>query len=211
MRLTVFFSMILALSQFSCSENQTPLTSDDGFVCKFPMPEETYPIVEIETRLGSMHFWLFDETPKHKAKFIELANAEHYDAFTFNRVVMDFVIQGGCPDLPEYFEGSPYLLDPEFIDSIGHVYGALGMGRDDNPGKQSNACQFYIVSNEDGVPRLDGDYMIFGKIINGEDVLEKIEAEVVDDTNTPLTDIPLKVSIKQFTAERLMMDFDFSL
>jgi peptidyl-prolyl cis-trans isomerase B (cyclophilin B) len=205
----VFPSILLA----SCGENSNlPGANDDDFVCDFPAPEpEKFPIVEIETRLGQMNFWLFDETPNHKAKFIELANAQQYDAFTFNRVVPDFVIQGGCPDLVEYFEDSPYLLDPEFVDTIGHSYGALGMGRDDNPGKQSNACQFYIVSNEEGVPRLDGDYMIFGEIIHGEDVLEQIELEVTDSTDTPLKDIPITVSIQKYTAEQILKEFDYSI
>lgn len=173
--------------------------------------EKKYPIAHVQTRLGEMYFWLYDETPNHKAKFIELANAKHYDQFTFNRVVKNFVVQGGCPDLPEYFENSPYILDPEFVDSLKHTYGALGMGRDDNPEKKSNACQFYIVCNEAGLPRLDGDYMIFGKIIKGENVLELIEKETVNIIDEPLEKIDLKVSIKQFTANQLKDSLQFSL
>ncbi len=208
-------TIISIFAIFSCQVSQDPDSDqgfeDDDFVCDFPMPEpQTFPIAEIETRLGTMHYWLFDETPNHKAKFIELANEEHYNAFTFNRVIADFVIQGGCPDLPEYFEDSPYLIDPEFVDTTGHTYGALGMGRDDNPDKQSNACQFYIVSNEDGVPRLDGDYMIFGKIIDGKDVLELIEHEQTDDTDTPLEAVPLTVAIKEYTTEELLALFGFT-
>ncbi|MDG1915029.1 MAG: peptidylprolyl isomerase [Crocinitomix sp.] len=204
----LFFAFPAILLSSCGGSSDIPSTYENS-----PTPPQvlTYPIVEIETRLGTMNFWLFDETPNHKAKFIELANAQHYNAFTFNRVVSDFVIQGGCPDLVEYFEDSPYLLDPEFVDTIGHNYGALGMGRDDNPGKQSNACQFYIVSNEEGVPRLDGDYMIFGEIIHGEDVLEEIELEPIDSADTPLLDIPLKISILEYTAEQTLKDFDYSI
>ncbi|NOQ73408.1 MAG: peptidylprolyl isomerase [Crocinitomix sp.] len=208
MKLNRNFFALIVLILLSCGDNND---IPDYTIMPPPEPAITFPIVEIETRLGTMNFWMFDETPNHKAKFIELANAEHYNSFTFNRVVLDFVIQGGCPDLPEYFDGSPYLIDPEFVDTIGHSYGALGMGRDDNPGKQSNACQFYIVTNEEGLARLDGDYMIFGKIISGEDVLEKIEHEATDETDTPLEDIPLKVSIQEYTAEQLKTEFDYSL
>lgn len=209
----ILISLIATFCSVGCQESQKPKElSDDDLVCKFPMPElEKFPIVEIETRLGTMNFWLFDETPNHKVKFIELANAKHYDSFTFNRIVPNFVIQGGCPDLPEYFEGSPYLVDPEFVDTIGHSYGALGMGRDDNPGKQSNACQFYIVSNNEGVPRLDGDYMIFGEIIHGEDVLESIESETTHSDDTPIENIPLKVSIIDYTEEQILEKFDYLL
>ena len=72
--------------------------------------EPTYAIGHISTRLGDMYFWLYDETPNHKAAFVRLCNEKHYNQFTFNRVVNNFVIQGGCPDSPQYFENSPYLI-----------------------------------------------------------------------------------------------------
>jgi len=173
--------------------------------------EDTYPIGLVSTRLGDMYFWLYDETPNHKAKFIELAEDKHYDQFTMNRVVRNFVIQGGCPDSVQYFEGSPFLLDPEFHDSLGHTYGALGMGRDDNPGKQSNACQFYVVCKEAGLPTLDSNYMIFGMIIKGSDVLEDIENERTNSKDKPVTDIPLNVSIKRFTEKALLDSLGFQI
>ncbi len=174
-------------------------------------PAKTYSIAKVDTRLGSMHFWLYDETPNHKAKFIELANEKHYNQFTFNRVIKNFVIQGGCPDSVQYFENSPYLIEPEFVDSFKHVYGALGMGRNDNPGKLSNACQFYVVNREMGLPYLDGEYMIFGKIIAGEAVLEKIEIEPTDMNDIPKESIPLDVKILEFTQQQLLDEFQFVL
>jgi peptidyl-prolyl cis-trans isomerase B (cyclophilin B) len=194
-----YFCLIISISLFSCTgQDSSPenITS-------------TYQVVEVNTRLGTMNFWLYDQTPNHKAKFIELANEGHYNQFTFNRVVKNFVIQGGCPDSVSFFKDSPYLLDAEFVDSLKHEYGALGMGRDDNPEKQSNACQFYIVNKEAGLPGLDGDYMIFGKIIHGEDVLEAIEKEATDNSNTPLVDIPLDVKIKRYTEDELLSRFQF--
>jgi len=167
----------------------------------------TYPIATVQTEFGSMHFWLFDETPKHKEKFIELAKAKHYDQFTFNRVVRNFVIQGGCPDSPQYFTDSPYLLDPEFVDSIKHVYGALGIGRDNNTQKQSNMCQFYIVNKEAGLPNLDGEYMVIGKILAGEDVLERIEIVKTDNNDKPEMDIQLHVFIQMFSDQELKDSF----
>ena len=186
---------------FSCKDTEKPATVDDP----------TYPIGYVNTRLGDMYFWLYDETPKHKAKFIELANDKHYDQFTFNRVVRNFVVQGGCPDSVQYFENSPFLLDPEFHDSIGHAYGALGMGRDDNPKKQSNACQFYVVCKEAGLPQLDSNYMIFGMIIKGHDVLEAIEIERTNTKDEPITPIPLAVSIKYYTEVGLLDSLGFQL
>lgn len=190
--------LILCLSIYSCSESESK-------------QDETFPIAHIETRLGSMFFWLHDETPNHKSKFIELAHAKHYDSFTMNRVVKNFVIQGGCPDSVQYFENSPYLLEPEFNDSLGHIYGALGIGRDNNPDKLSNVCQFYIVNKETGLANLDGNYMIIGQIIKGKDVLEKIEAENTNNNDMPLEDIPLKVSILEVTELNLKSNYQFDI
>jgi len=186
------------------------------FSCKESKPTEkrkdpTFPIGLVSTSLGDMYFWLHSETPNHKAKFIELAKAKHYNQFTFNRVVKNFVIQGGCPDSVQYFKDSPYLLDPEFNDSLKHIYGALGMGRDNNPGKQSNACQIYIVNKELGLPNLDGDYMIFGQIIQGLDVLEAIEQVKADGNDKPLVDISMDVDIVELTAQELKNRFEFDV
>lgn len=176
-----------------------------------PVDEKKYPIARVSTNLGDMYFWLYDEAPNHKSKFIELANRGYYNSFTFNRVVKNFVIQGGCPDSVQYFEGSPYLLDPEFVDSLKHTYGALGMGRDDNPKKQSNACQFYVVNKESGLPSLDKNYMIFGKLIKGFDVLEKTEAVTTDNNDMPLSALPLTVSIVHLTAAEIQLQFAFKV
>ncbi len=199
--------LFLSFCYLSCNKDES---SEPAVQCGLT-EEETYPIVEIETHLGMMRFWLYDQTPNHKAKFMELANEEHYDSFTFNRIVTNFVVQGGCPDSPQYFENSPYIIPPEFVDSIRHDYGALGMGRDDNPEKNSNACQFYIVNKESGLSFLDGDYTVFGKIIDGEEVLESIEIEPTDNTDTPITDIPLQVTIKEYSVEELLTLFDFAI
>ncbi len=177
--------------------------------CNKPDTTTTYPIGYVHTQMGDMYFWLYDETPNHKAKFIELAKEKHYDDFSFNRVVKNFVIQGGCPDSTIFFENSPYLLEPEFVDSIGHVYGALGMGRDGNLGKLSNACQFYIVNKESGLPNLDNEYMIFGQLIKGFDVLTAISNVETDNTDTPLNTIPIEVRTKRFSADKLKKEFDF--
>lgn len=68
-----------------------------------PRPEKTYPIGQIKTNMGEVLFWLYDETPNHKASFIKLANQNYWDTLTFNRVIKNFVAQGGCPDTPEGF------------------------------------------------------------------------------------------------------------
>lgn len=179
------------------------------FACTAPQKEtattevKTYPVGQITTPQGEMLFWLHEETPGHKASFIQLANEHYWDTLTFNRVIEGFVIQGGCPDRPEGFADSPYLLKPEFNDSIKHIYGAVGAGRDDNPDKLSAGCQLYIVQNKAGLARLDGEYMIFGQVFKGLDVLDAIAQVETDSLDQPLVDVPMQVAVVEMTAEKL--------
>jgi len=164
---------------------------------------EKHPVGRIRTDKGEILFYLYPQTPNHQASFIKLANAHYFDSLTFNRVIKNFVAQGGCPDTPEGFAGSPYNLAPEFNDSLRHVYGAVGAGRDDNPQKLSAGCQLYIVANKNGLPRLDGNYTVYGQVIKGMDVVETIVSVPTDSSDAPLTPIPLKVDVIQLTAAQL--------
>ncbi len=157
--------------------------------------QQSYEIGQIKTPKGDILVWLHDETPNHKASFIQLAKDGYWDSLTFNRVIPDFVAQGGCPDTPEGFNDPEYLLEPEFVDNLTHEYGALGAGRDGNPEKLSARCQFYIVQNKEGEHRLDGDYTVFGKVIKGMEIIDAIVAVERDSINEPLTPIYLDVNI----------------
>ena len=164
---------------------------------------KNYEVGQIKTPMGEILIWLYEDTPKHKAAFIELAESGYYDDFTFNRVINNFVAQGGCPDTPEGFAYSVHLLEPEFEAGYKHVYGAFGAGRDDNPGKLSAACQFYIVQNKNGLPRLDGDYMIYGQVIQGMDIVDAMVKVETDSTNQPLTKITMEVSIIEMSMAQI--------
>ena len=173
--------------------------------------EPSFQIGQIKTPKGEILLWLYDETPKHKESFIQLANDGYWDSLSFNRVIPNFVAQGGCPDTPEGFNDPEYLLEPEFVDSLTHVYGALGAGRDGNPQKLSARCQFYIVQNEDGEHRLDGDYVIFGKVIKGMNVVDEIVNVERDSINEPLLPITLDVnmiSMKESELKALYPNFN---
>ncbi len=165
--------------------------------------EETYSVGQIKTPLGEILIWLFDETPNHKSSFIQLAADGYWDSLTFNRVIPDFVAQGGCPDTPEGFTDPAFLLEPEFNEHLLHYYGAVGAGRDDNPDKLSARCQFYIVQNKDGIHRLDGNYTVFGKVIKGMEVVDAIVASDRDSTDQPLVPITLDVDIITATSSQL--------
>ena len=161
------------------------------------------PVGYIHTLLGDLWVELDDRTPEHKKSFIELAKAGYWDSLTFNRVIPNFVAQGGCPDTPAGFTDPNYLLKPEFHPDLTHVYGAIGAGRDDNPGKLSARCQFYIVQNPAGLHRLDGDYTVFGRIIKGMDIVDLLVKEARDSKDEPLRPISLKVEIKYLSASEL--------
>ena len=166
-------------------------------------PEKTYLVGQIKTSVGEVLFWLYDETPNHKASFIKLANQGYWDTLTFNRVINNFVAQGGCPDTPAGFADSPYLLKPEFSPTIRHVYGAVGTGRDNNPQMLSAGCQFYIVQNKKGLARLDDKYTVFGQVFKGMDVIDAIVAVKTDSTNMPLAPIRLDVNVLNLTVSEL--------
>lgn len=132
-----------------------------------------------------------------------MANENYWDSFTFNRVIKNFVAQGGCPDTPEGFSDSPYLLKPEFNSKLRHVYGAVGAGRDDNPQMLSAGCQFYIVQDRKGIARLDDKYTVYGQVFQGMDIVDQIVAVKTDSTDTPLSPIKLDVNVIQMTAKEL--------
>ena len=167
-------------------------------------PTILYEVGHIQTNYGEMLFWLYDQTPAHKKSFIELAQNQYWDTLSFNRIIKDFVIQGGCPDTPAGFSDSPYLIPPEFNQDIRHIYGALGAGRDENPEKRSAGCQLYIVNNAHGIPRLDDNYVIFGQIFKGYDVLEAIANVPTEATDRPLDLITMKVATIKMTKEELI-------
>ncbi len=170
--------------------------------CK-PAGKDSFEIGQIITPQGEILLWLYESTPRHRESFIELANAGYWDSLTFNRVIPNFVAQGGCPDTPEGFNDPEYLLEPEFDPALRHDYGALGAGRDGNPEKRSARCQFYIVQNKEGVHRLDGDYTVFGKVIKGMEVVDTIVNLERDSTDQPLTPVTLDVNMIKMTRQQL--------
>jgi len=165
----------------------------------------TIPVGSIETKYGEILFKFHPQTPRHKARFIALANAHYWDSLTFNRIVPNFVIQGGCPDVPEGFAGSPHLEQPEFHDSLRHIYGAVGAGRDDNPEMKSAVCQFYLVQSKKGLARLDGKYTVFGQMVKGFEVMDSIAHLPRDKQDQPLEPVSIKVRVRYLKKMKLRL------
>lgn len=165
--------------------------------------KEKMPIGLIKTNYGKILIALDSRTPMHRDSFIELAQKGYWDSLTFNRVIPNFVNQGGCPDTEEGFNDPEYLLAPEIHPELTHVYGAVGAGRDGNPEKISARCQFYIIQNPEGVHRLDGDYTVFAQVISGMDVVEKIAKLETNDQDEPLIPVTMKIKIKYFSPSKI--------
>jgi cyclophilin family peptidyl-prolyl cis-trans isomerase len=112
-------------------------------------------VVEISTNLGKMKFKLYDDTPKHRDAFIELANEGYYDGTLFYRVIQDFLIQGGSKSSRNAAPGKRIgygdpdkTVDDEILPGHFHKKGALCAPRqpdESNPFKQSDISQFYVV------------------------------------------------------------------
>lgn len=129
----------------------------------------------IKTNKGTIRLELFaDKTPKTCANFEKLAKKGFYDGLTFHRVIPDFMIQGGCPDGTG--RGGPgYEFEDEFDKSLKHDSpGILSMA---NAGPNTNGSQFFITHVD--TPWLDGKHTVFGKVIEGQDVVDKIEVDDV--------------------------------
>jgi peptidyl-prolyl cis-trans isomerase B (cyclophilin B) len=132
------------------------------------MPEKQY-IATIETEKGNLVLELFaGDVPMTVNNFVSLAREGFYDGLTFHRVVPGFVVQGGCP-IGDGTGGPGYQFDDE-ITGHTHVAGALSMA---NSGPNTNGSQFFITYTAQH--HLDGHHSVFGQLIEGMDVLERIE------------------------------------
>lgn len=116
--------------------------------------------------------------PKTVANFVKLANEGFYNGLTFHRIAKDFVIQGGDPKGDG--TGGPGYTIPAEIKLL-HKKGAIAMARlgdQVNPNRESSGSQFYIALND--LPQLDGQYTVFGYVVSGMDVAEKIGQVPID-------------------------------
>lgn len=135
------------------------------------------PTAVIKTKFGDMEVAFFPEkAPKHVENFITLAKSGFYNGTIFHRVIPGFMIQGGDPNTkdpkkPEtYGMGGPsHRLQAEFND-IPHRRGILSMARTNDP--NSAGSQFFIVVKDSNF--LDGQYTVFGEVVKGMEVADKI-------------------------------------
>ncbi len=168
-------------------------------------------VAVISTTLGDMVIEFFpDVAPKHVESFTALANETYFDGTTFHRVIPGFVIQGGDPnskneDRTNHGQGgragkffgigkeddSTTWLLPEEFNARPHNRGALSMARTNDPNSASS--QFFICV--DNVNQLDNKYTVFGRVIQGMEVADKIVSAERDRMDNPLDRIEMQIRI----------------
>lgn len=129
-----------------------------------------------------------EKAPNTVKNFIYLANKGFYDGLIFHRVISGFMIQGGCPD-GTGMGGPGYSIKGEFIsngveNNLKHERGVISMARSQMP--DSAGSQFFIV--HENSPHLDGSYAAFGKLIEGEESLDKLASVEVGMYDKPSVD-----------------------
>jgi cyclophilin family peptidyl-prolyl cis-trans isomerase len=184
---------------------------------------QTEPIFLIKTSFGNIKVKLYNETPQHRDNFIKLVKEGFYNGSIFHRVINQFMIQGGGAKNGTEDVGYtiPAEFNAKFIHKKGAL-AAARMPDQVNPNKASSGSQFYIVQGRKfsdaeldgieqrinkkftpeereayktigGTPHLDGAYTIFGEVIEGMDVIDKIAAAKTAAGDKPLEDIKMTI------------------
>jgi peptidyl-prolyl cis-trans isomerase B (cyclophilin B) len=123
-----------------------------------------------DTDRGPIKIELFaDKAPLTVANFVNLAKRGFYDGLAFHRVIADFMIQGGCPQ-GTGTGGPGYKFEDEADNGVRHERGVLSMA---NAGPNTNGSQFFITHV--ATPWLDGKHTVFGKVVEGIDVVDAVK------------------------------------
>jgi peptidylprolyl isomerase len=157
--------------------------------------------VRIETSFGDIEVELFKDTPLHRANFILMAKEGYFDLTQFYRVSPAFVIQGGNSDSYKMTKKrramGDYLLPNEAKPHHRHVRGALAAAKfvEQNISNASSPFEFYIVQPQRGAHHLNKAHTVFGRVTKGMDVVDEINKVPVDQSEWPLNNIPMKVTV----------------
>jgi len=178
----------------------------------FMSTEKENNVAVISTNFGDMVVEFYpDVAPMHVESFIALAEEEYFNGTTFHRVIPGFVIQGGDPNskldnralhgtggragkffgLGDENDPNSWLIPAEFND-IPHTKGILSMARTNDPNSASS--QFFVC--HDNAPFLDKNYTVFGKVIEGQDVIDLIVNSEKDMNDNPIEKIEMTVIMK---------------
>ena len=195
-RIVLIIATVLAISSCSCRNESEPAAETQTEMENTQIAEPEFDMV---TSHGTMRLKLYNMTPKHRDNFVKLVKEHYYDGLRFHRVIEGFMIQGGDPysrdtsKIDLWGQGGPdYTVPAEFVNQYWHKKGAIAAARKGdmaNPTKASSGSQFYIVHDENACLHLDGQYSIFGEVIEGLDVIDKIATVPTDYYDRPLEDV----------------------
>ncbi len=194
--------------------------------------EHPETLVLLKTKLGNLTIKLYEDTPLHRANFLQLVKRDFYEGTVFHRVVKDMIIQGGNLDKPIIKQKKnaigAYLVPAELMPTkYIHKKGAIASPRheENNPNKKSSPFEFYIVQGISqnpsitqalgaqnkvtysaaqiqlyatlgGLPHLDGNYTVFGEVVEGLEVIDKIAQVKVDESDHwPFEDIFIEMEV----------------
>ncbi len=196
----IFLCGIVFLSAFSVSQENNSTKKGRSSMAA---TKDSRGLVVIKTSMGNITLQLADDkAPKHAANFRKLAKEGFYAGTTFHRVIPGFMIQGGDPNSKgddrskDGLGGPGYTIDAEIGLTHGRgVIAAARMGDQVNPARKSNGSQFYITVA--AAPSLDGQYTVFGKVVKGMDVVDKIAAVPRDSNDNPIQKVLIKNVIVQ--------------
>jgi cyclophilin family peptidyl-prolyl cis-trans isomerase len=156
-------------------------------------PEKQNPRVRLETSKGVIEAELFeDQAPGTVGNFISLIEKGFYDGLTFHRVLPGFMAQGGCPR-GDGSGGPDYAIYDECRQDNArmHFRGSLSMAKTAAP--NSGGSQFFITFRP--TPTLNGEHTVFGRVVSGWDVLEKIQRRDPDQPGSPAPDKTIKAEV----------------
>ncbi|WP_282124373.1 peptidylprolyl isomerase [Algibacter mikhailovii] len=157
--------------------------------------------VRLTTDFGDIDIFLFNETRFHRSNFIWLTKQKYFDGTQFYRVIDNFMVQAGNSDdritARKRAHIGKYLLPADTKRGFKHDRGVVSMPSSeiDNPHKLASPYEFFIVQQKGGAHFLDGDYTIFGRVIKGMDVVDKIAAVDTDDGDWPMKNVFIRKAV----------------
>ena len=151
--------------------------------------------IRIYTPFGEIEILLYNNTPYHRSNFIYLTKKKYFEGTQFYRVINDFVIQAGNSDNIKVSKKrrdiGKYLLPNDFNKGHTHKRGMVSMPSSsvDNPYKMASPFEFFIVQKKDGAHHLNGNYTIFGEVIDGMETVDIIANLPTDNRDWPLNNV----------------------
>lgn len=158
--------------------------------------------IKITTPKGDIVIKLYKDTPLHRANFVFLVKHKYFDVSYFHRVVKGFIIQGGNSDemqtVNRRHELGDYRIPAEFRENHPHRRGVIAAARkwdkELNPDKMSTPYEFYIIQGDNDNSHLNSEHTVFGEVIEGMSVVDKINLVQVDRKEWPDINVTMKMT-----------------